>query len=275
MFTKKYFSIYVLTSLIILVSLAACSPAAQPDPAVSPIQNTVSLPGDNPLPDTGVVFTPTLPAAPTPSVVDTATVTPTIAANPAPTPAASPVIENPATVAVSSLKLRLGPGFGYSTLKLLEKDQVVSLLGRSENNLWALVKLSDGSEGWVFGVYLLSDMNIASLPLKEARGGPNSPVPAQPVTYSLVASIEDNMATVDVENYPASQKIIARLGLPGERPSLVVASGKTGADGNAQLTFTMPNHWEDGTKINQSELVLEVSTADGSYSHEISLVYFK
>ncbi len=273
MFTKKYFSIYVLTSLIILVSLAACSPAAQPDLTVSPTQNTVSLPGNDPLPDTGVVIMPTLPAAPTPAVMDTPVATPA-AVNPDPTPA-SPVIENPATVAVSSLKLRLGPGFGYSTLKLLEKDQAVSMLGRSDNNMWALVKLSDGSEGWVFGVYLLSDTDIASLPLKEAHGGPNGPVPAQPVTYSLVASIEDNMATVDVENYPASQKIIARLGLPGEQPSLVVASGKTGADGNTQLTFSMPARWEDGTKVNQSELVLEVSTADGSYSREISLVYFK
>lgn len=279
MFTKKNLSIYVLISLIILVILSACRPVPQSDPVVSPTPNTMiptspSLPGDNPLPDTGVIITPTLPAAPAPVVVVNPTSTPAAVDNPAPAPA-SPAIENPASVAVESLKLRLGPGFGYSALRLLDKGQVVSLVGRSDNDLWALVKLADGSEGWVFSVYLLSDTDIASLPVKEAYGGPDGSASPRPVSYSLIASIADNVATVDVEKYPANQKVIARLGLPGEEATLEVASGKTGVDGNVQLTFSMPARWEDGSKITQSELVLEVGTADGSYSHEISLVYYK
>ncbi len=149
------------------------------------------------------------------------------------------------------------------------------MTGRSANSLWVEVQLPDGSGGWAFSSYLISDASVASLPVHEAYGGPDGSLLPEKVTYTILVSIENNVATVDVEKFPANQKIVARLGLPGEEPTLEVADGKTDKNGTARLSFDMPARWEDGTRLSQSELVLEVSTLDGSYSYQVTVVYIK
>lgn len=54
-----------------------------------------------------------------------------------------------------------------------------------------------------------------------------------------------------------------------------VASGTTSSSGSAQLTFAMPRTWSDGSVLSQSDLRLLVSTASGSKSMSVSIVYLR
>lgn len=51
------------------------------------------------------------------------------------------------------LNVRTGPGLGYSSIKLIPKGTVVTVLDRS-NKEWYFVRLSDGTEGYVYSYYI-------------------------------------------------------------------------------------------------------------------------
>ena len=55
---------------------------------------------------------------------------------------------------------------------------MLEILGRSENLEWLLVRLSTGTQGWIFAQYVNTPVSVAGLPLREAYGGPELP-PAQ------------------------------------------------------------------------------------------------
>jgi uncharacterized protein YgiM (DUF1202 family) len=56
----------------------------------------------------------------------------------------------PGEVALDSLNLRAGPGFGSKILRQLEAGQDVTVLGCSVNRYWLQVRLADGMGGWVY-----------------------------------------------------------------------------------------------------------------------------
>jgi uncharacterized protein YraI len=183
-------------------------------------------------------------------------------------------VRDGAEVLVEGLSLRTGPGFGYRTVRQLSKGQALTLTGRSQQSDWLAVRLPNGTGGWVFSTYVLTDLDISTLPVSEAYGGPDGSG-QQPSGRSVIVSIRENQAFVDVRGFPASHEITARLGLPGKSADLKVAAGSTKADGSARLSFSMPAKWSNGAPVNQDELTLQVSTKDGSTSVKVILVYLR
>ena len=186
----------------------------------------------------------------------------------------SPIRETDAQVLLDGLNLRTGPGFGYRTVRQLSKGQALTLTGRSSQSDWLSVRLPNGTGGWVFGAYVLANADIGALPVSEAYGGPDGSGQQQSQP-SVVVSIRENQAFVDVRGFPASQEISASLGLPGKSSDLKVASGATNADGSARLSFSMPAKWSNGTAVKQDHLILQVRAKDGSASLKVDLVYLR
>ena len=187
-----------------------------------------------------------------------------------------PAAENPQPLArgrvtVQGLYLRAGPSINHMIFGQLIEGADLEIQGRSENREWLLVKLPDGTEGWVYFEYLDTQAVIADLPLKEAYGGPNpSPSNAgqdvrQPLNVQV--SIESNLAVVYVAGFPGDSKVIARLGEVGKPADLYVGESVTTKNGNAVIRFTMPSF--EGDEFN-----LTVSTASGDESVNVRIQYF-
>jgi uncharacterized protein YgiM (DUF1202 family) len=187
-----------------------------------------------------------------------------------------PVVESPQPLALGrvnaqGLNLRAGPSANHVILGLLGQGTELEIQGRSENLQWLLVKVPGGAQGWVYFEYVDTQAAIASLPLKEAYGGPN-PAPSnagqdvrQPLNVQV--SIENDLALVSIAGFPGDSRVIARLGEVGESADLYVGEAVTTPNGNAVMRFTMPAL--DGDEFN-----LIVSSADGSESVNVRLQYF-
>ena len=183
-----------------------------------------------------------------------------------------PLEEGNAQVLLDGLNLRAGPGFTYRALKQLSKGQEVTVIGRSLQSDWLLLRLSSGIAGWVYYPYILPGVDIASLPVSEASGGPDGSGRPEPRT-TVVVAIQSDQAVVDVRGFPASKELVAHLGLPGKSPDLKVANGVTRSDGSARLSFQMPGEWSNGVPVTQDNLVLQVRALDGSASLTVDVVY--
>jgi len=271
----------ILSILILALALTACS--IKPD-----INNNI--------PDTGLQPTHTpLPIVPTdepsPTVVLTqspegeeSTVRPTQFATqtlPSPTPTITEQPRNgvPGTINGSGVNLRMGPGFNYQVQKLMPRGLEVDVMGRSTNGVWLEVHLPDGSGGWAFAAYVDMQIAIANLPVSEAEGGPINEGSAGNTNNNnrldVTINILENRATLQVNNFPANKEIKAGLGLPGKGANLTVANGKTDSNGFAELNFEMPSRWSNGKPIVENELLLIVTTSDGSFNRSISVQYLQ
>ncbi|HEX5809226.1 MAG TPA: SH3 domain-containing protein [Anaerolineales bacterium] len=187
-----------------------------------------------------------------------------------------PAAENPQPLAlgqvnVQGLNLRAGPSANHVILGLLGEGTELEIQGRSENLQWLLVRVPGGTQGWVYFEYVDTQTTIASLPLKEAYGGPN-PAPSnagqdvrQPLNVQV--SIENDLAILSIAGFPGDSKVIARLREVGESTDLYVDESVTTPNGNAVIRFTMPSL--DGDEFN-----LVVSTADGDESVNVRIQYF-
>jgi hypothetical protein len=134
-------------------------------------------------------------------------------------------------VNVQGLNLRVGPSGDHKILRQLAEGTQVEIQGRSENMEWLLVRLSSGTQGWVFAKYVDTQAVIASLPLKEASGGAYLAPSDIPQSRNVQVSIANNIATVDILGFPADTKLIVTLSRPGGKDDLVVGRGSTSADG--------------------------------------------
>jgi uncharacterized protein YraI len=189
---------------------------------------------------------------------------------------AGKVVQASSYVLIPRLNLRAGPGVSYRVLKVLEKGIELSVIGRSLISDWLVVRLADGTEGWVFSPYVQTDAEIASLPVMEAFGGPtNGGTGTISQRLNILVTIRENVAVVDVLGFAAGADLTVRLGLPGEDTDLTVATGAAGADGSARLTFKMPSKWSDGSAIKQENLVVLVRADDGSKSIKANILYYK
>lgn len=178
-------------------------------------------------------------------------------------------------VNVQGLNLRVGPGGNHKILRQLPEGTQVEIQGRSENMEWLLVRLSSGTQGWVFAEYVDTQAVIASLPLKEASGGAYLAPSDIPQSRNVQVSIENNIATVNVLGLPADTKLIVTLSRPGGKDDLVVGRGSTSADGSAMIRFEMPSKWPDGSLLKGGELVLVVSSKDGKASVKVNIQYYR
>jgi hypothetical protein len=178
-------------------------------------------------------------------------------------------------VNVQGLNLRVGPSGDHKILRQLAEGTQVEIQGRSENMEWLLVRLSSGTQGWVFAEYVDTQAVIASLPLKEASGGAYLAPSDIPQSRNVQVSIENNIATVDILGFTADTKLIVTLSRPGGKDDLVVGRGSTSADGKAVIRFEMPSEWPDGSLLKGGGLVLVVSSKDGKASVKVNIQYFR
>lgn len=177
------------------------------------------------------------------------------------------------TVIVDVLNLRAGPGSSYRIVEVLKMGDSLTINGRSLYSDWLEVKTESGKQGWVFSPYVQTSVNVNDLPVTEAYGGPNgSPTSSTPM--SVVVSIRDNQADVALRSFPANSKVSAWLGLSKNSLDLKVASGSTGSDGSANLSFEMPKTWSNGDKLESGTMVLVVKTDDGSFSRTATILYY-
>ena len=244
---KRYL---ILVFLILTTLLAACAPAAISQPAGVKAVASLTVAAE---PETDAI-----------SGQDE---------QPLPEP---PAAENPQPLALGrvnaqGLNLRAGPSASHVILGLLAEGTDLEIQGRSENLQWLLVGVPGGAQGWVYFEYVDTRATIASLPLKEAYGGPSSaPSNAgqdarQPLNVQV--SIENDLALVSIAGFPGDSKVIARLGEVGESSDLYVGESVTTPNGNAVIRFTMP-------LLGGDEFNLVASTADGSESVNVRIQYF-
>lgn len=185
-----------------------------------------------------------------------------------------------ASVDIDGLNLRIGPGLNHRILGVLSLGTQVEVQGRSVDGDWIAVRLADGREGWMFGIYLKSEVDFAGLPVMEAYGGPladqtqPTAAPDLPGSYTLYMTIADNRATVSLADFPANSEVSLRLAVRGEGSTMTVANGRTDANGAAVIVFEMPRYWADGNRITQNELTLFATSADGSISRNASITYY-
>ena len=177
-------------------------------------------------------------------------------------------------VAVDALNLRVGPGFRYAVLRLLPAEQALTLLGQSRDGVWVEVRVPNGPGGWVYAAFVRTSADLAKLPVSEAAGGPND-VPAANPGYAVFVTITDNVATVDLQRYPANTEIVLRLSRSDGSGALEVARGTTSGQGTAQIRFEMPRLWADGSALTETALKLTAASADGKFSRSASLQYYR
>jgi hypothetical protein len=182
-------------------------------------------------------------------------------------------------VNVQGLNLRVGPSGNHKILRQLAEGTQVEIQGRSENMEWLLVRLSSGTQGWVFAEYVDAQAVITNLPLKEASGGaylaPSDAVQDIRQPQNVQVSIENNIATVIIAGFPGDSKIAVKLGQVGGKADLQVGTGFTSDNGDALIRFNMPAKWSDGTLLESGEMILLVSSADMSTSVNVRIQYYR
>ncbi len=143
----------ILLPVLVTILLSACSKSASPalptvTPAPAAAQTTVAASADS----TAVV----LPALPE--------VTPTTSASP------TPFLSFEVKPSVDSLKLRLGPGYLFDALILLNTTDTLTVQGKAPGGEWVYVATADGTEGWVFAQLLETSIDLQAIPVIEPDG---------------------------------------------------------------------------------------------------------
>ena len=125
--------------------------------------------------------TPTRTGTPTPTSTVTTTKAPPLAAGAQPlSAAASPTPRPRVQAVVPSAAVRRGPGPNYPAFAYLVQNEVADVLSRTAGIIWFLVRLADGSEGWVHtgGVILLDNWSVGAV--ATAATTPTPPLPPTP-----------------------------------------------------------------------------------------------
>ncbi len=117
----------------------------------------------------------------------------------APPPPPDPEPTNRYFKATTRLKVREGPGTTFSTVGILDKDDIVEEIGATTDRSWLQIKRNDGLTGWSFSTYLV-ETNTAPPPPPP----PPPPVPPLKDWYRVVPS------TLIVRDGPATSAV--RLG---------------------------------------------------------------
>ncbi|MCS6993219.1 MAG: SH3 domain-containing protein [Anaerolineales bacterium] len=91
---------------------------------------------------------------------------------PSATPAGTPTPFSPFQVnpSVDGLKLRVGPGFLFDALRLLDKNSTLTVQGKAPGGEWIRVTAQDGAQGWVFAELLTSPVDLQAVPVIAPEG---------------------------------------------------------------------------------------------------------
>lgn len=176
---------YRILALLLLVSalLIGCAPEPTAVPATeAPPPTEVAVPTEQP----------------TNTTEPTATDVPTVAPTDTPNPTATPT---PVTGSVkSTLNVRNQPTTRGTLLGVLKKDDVVTLVGRTEDNTWLQIKypLGEQTTAWVIAERIDTTANLASLPsIAETSTTPAATQVAVGTTTTVTATVSaTTVATV-------------------------------------------------------------------------------
>lgn len=183
-----------------------------------------------------------------------------------PTPAT-----NSATVTVTQLELRAGPGASYALLATLGQNQALTLLGRTSDSTWVKVQAANVGEGWVMAQVTVrvpgNENGVTVTPFQTATAISSLPVATVSGPRATLSTSRARPATpvyVTMEGFPANRDVAAVLTSKQNIIGMVVARGRTDANGYAQLYFRVPDSWPNGSAISDSNLSLAAGTVDGA-----------
>ena len=135
------------------------------------------------------VFGPVETLTPTSTLpFSTETPSPTLEPSTTPTPADTPTLAGPVMAQVSAqgngLRFRQSPGTAGQILAFLDSFTPLTLLGRTEDNVWVEVILPGGDHGWVMAKWLDVFVNLADLPVTgiPVDASPTPPLPTRAPT---------------------------------------------------------------------------------------------
>ncbi len=179
-----------------------------------------------------------------------------------------------ATVTSGQLELRSGPGNAYGVLASLGRGHALWLLGRTADSAWVKVQAAGQGEGWIVAQVSVvlpgneqgtaittfqSTVALSTLPVLGSAGAPQTRVSVSPSATRPATPV-----VISVSGFPADRDIAAVLTSRLVPNGFAVASGRTDANGSAQLFFRMPDMWPSGAAITEAGLSLAVGTSDGS-----------
>jgi hypothetical protein len=108
---------------------------------------------------------------------------------------------------------------------------------------------------------------VAVMPFQTTTSLSSLPVAASSAPRVSLSSLRIKAAApvyITIENFPANRDVAAVLTSPKVPNGFVIATGRTDANGYAQLFFRMPDMWPSGATISESSLSLAVGTLDGA-----------
>ena len=76
------------------------------------------------------------------------------------TPSSTPIF---GSVKSLTLNLRAGPGIGYRILKILQMEEIITLIARNDLNNWIMIETADGDLGWVSAFLVDHDYELSQL----------------------------------------------------------------------------------------------------------------
>ncbi len=134
--------------------------------------------------------------APPPTVTPTPEAPPAPTAPPEPTPEA--IVEQPTATPVPNLikvtndfvNVRTGPGTGYQRVGQLALDQVVSVVGKSEDGTWWQIEFQGGPDGkaWVIGQYVEFSGDADVVPVVKVAPPAAAPTSIAPAATAVPAA---------------------------------------------------------------------------------------
>lgn len=98
---------------------------------------------------------------------------------------------NPVATAVVNANVRLGDSTGYSVVGSLSRGEQAPLIGRSTRSAWYVIRLSNGTQGFISPTTVSIIGDVACTPLTEppALAFTSTPVPAAPSTAPAVVTL--------------------------------------------------------------------------------------
>jgi uncharacterized protein YgiM (DUF1202 family) len=137
-----------LICVLIALAVSGCSKSAGSLPPTStstPAENMAASPMPQAFPSLPAIVTPTSSVSPTPFT--TFTVQP----------------------AVDNLNIRVNPGTLFEVLMMVQKTDVLTVLGTAPGAEWTYVQTAASAEGWVHSELLQSSVDLAQIPVREPK----------------------------------------------------------------------------------------------------------
>ncbi len=159
----------LLSLLVVLLALTACNINNQ---VVYPTV-IVSIPATNtlaPVVTSTQKFTATPIPSPTPLAsptdpMETATLPPTFVDPPTPTFTATAMIKGITKADTAQVNMRSGPGTTFRIVGTLKASSPLMVISSSEDSKWNLVRLDDGTEGWILAELVTLANPAAAVPV--------------------------------------------------------------------------------------------------------------